>query len=1404
MFDKLLIANRGAIACRILRTLRTLQVKGVAVYSEADAASLHLMQADEAHSLGEGGAAGTYLAVDKILAIAKASGAKAIHPGYGFLSENAGFAQACEDAGIAFVGPTPGQLRVFGLKHTARALARQHGVPMLEGTELLDSLESAIAAAHTIGYPVMLKSTAGGGGIGMRVCRSAEELADSFEAVKRLGQNNFSDAGVFIEKYIQRARHLEVQVFGDGQGEVLALGVRDCSVQRRNQKVLEETPAPNLPHGMAEELCIAAVKLARAVNYRSAGTVEFVFDSEDQRFYFLEVNTRLQVEHGVTEQVWGVDLVSWMVQLAAGDLPPLDQLQAGLKPVGHAIQARLYAEDPGRDFQPCPGLLTAADFPPADGRSLRIDTWVEAGCEIPPYFDPMIAKLISWAPTREDASAGLIDALNETRLYGVETNRDYLRQIIADAPFSSGQPWTRCLEDLVYHADTFEVLSGGTQTSVQDYPGRLGYWAVGVPPSGPMDSRALRQGNGLLGNPEGCAALEVTMSGPLLRFNTDAVVAVTGAHIPITLDGQSCAMNTALFVSAGSTLSLGTIAGAGVRSYLCVRGGLDVPDYLGSKSTFTLGQFGGHGGRALRAGDVLHIVPLVERSAGQRIADEALEALTDVRRMRVIYGPHAAPEYFTEAYIERFFATDWEVHFNSSRTGVRLIGPKPEWVRADGGEAGLHPSNIHDNPYAIGAVDFTGDMPVILGPDGPSLGGFVCPVTIIEADLWQLGQLKAGDKVRFTPVSVEACHAERCGSALASEGYIPDAENPSTATPSSRASSLPQGNANFRRSELVREDYSPDAENPSTATPSSRASQIPQSTANSRRSELVREGYIPDAENPSTAPDSSRTSPLLQGTANFRRSELVREGYSPDAENPSAATPSSRASSLPQGTANSRRSELVRESYSPDAENPSTAPDSSRTSPLPQGNANSRGSELVRESYSPDAENPSTVEDSSRTSPLLQGTANSRDSEVVRIEDLPSPVILDIGQDDKRLVARLSGDTHLLLEIGAPELDLVLRLRGHALMLALEAKALAGVIDLTPGIRSLQVHYRPEQLPLWQLLDIIAGEWDAVCAAKDLQVASRIVHLPLSWDDPACQLAIEKYMTTVRKDAPWCPSNLEFIRRINDLPNLDEVQRTVFDASYLVMGLGDVYLGAPVATPLDPRHRLVTTKYNPARTWTAENSVGIGGAYMCVYGMEGPGGYQFVGRTLQMWNRYRDVAAFEGKPWLLRFFDQIRFYPVSADELVRIRRDFPLGRFALNIEHSTLNLADYQAFLTREAEGIEAFRAQQNAAFNAERERWIANGQADFQSDEGVTPNTEEQPLQLGQQGVDSHIAGNLWQVQVQPGEHVEAGDVLVILESMKMEIPLLAPIAGVVQDVRVQPGSAVRAGQRVVVLSAD
>ncbi|MDU2191223.1 MAG: carboxyltransferase domain-containing protein, partial [Klebsiella pneumoniae] len=414
---------------------------------------------------------------------------------------------------------------------------------------------------------------------------------------------------------------------------------------------------------------------------------------------------------------------------------------------------------------------------------------------------------------------------------------------------------------------------------------------------------------------------------------------------------------------------------------------------------------------------------------------------------------------------------------------------------------------------------------------------------------------------------------------------------------------------------------------------------------------------------------------------------------------------------------------------------------------------------------------------------------------------LTSPVVMTCGDADKRLVARLSGDTHLLLEAGEAELDLVLRFRIHALMQALEGQAREGIIDITPGIRSLQLHFQPETLALETLLAWVSGEWATVCMSDDLQVPTRVVHLPLSWDDPACRKAIDKYMTTVRPDAPWCPSNLEFIRRINDLPDEQAVWNTVFDASYLVMGLGDVYLGAPVATPLDPRHRLVTTKYNPARTWTAENSVGIGGAYLCVYGMEGPGGYQFVGRTLQMWNRYHEVADFAGKPWLLRFFDQLRFYPVSADELLEIRRDFPLGRYPLRIEHSTLRLAEYQQFLAREAQSIDAFRDHQQRAFNAERDRWIASGQAHFDSQESASEEAGDAPLQPGEQGVESPVSGNLWQVQTEAGRLVRAGDVLVVLESMKMEIPLLAPCDGRVQQVNVQPGSAVRAGQRVAVI---
>ena len=746
MFSKVLIANRGAIACRIIRTLRRLGIRSVAVYSDADRHSLHVLQADEAVCVGPPPAAESYLDVQKILDVASQTGAEAIHPGYGFLSENAEFAEACEQAGIAFIGPTPAQMRDFGLKHTARKLARDNQVPLLPGTGLLDDVQHARREALAIGYPVMLKSTAGGGGIGMQLCWSEQELTEAFHSVERLSRANFSQGGIFLEKYVEVARHIEVQIFGDGRGQVIALGERDCSIQRRNQKVIEETPAPGISDALRERLMQAAVQLGAAVDYRSAGTVEYVYDARTHEFYFLEVNTRLQVEHGVTEEVTGVDLVEWMLRVAAGEYEFLSQYRH--QPEGHAVQVRLYAEDPGKNFQPAPGLLTQVNFPD----DIRVDTWVETGSEIPAYYDPMVAKLIAHGSDRSHALATLERALANTSLYGVESNLPYLRAVVGDTTFIRAEHFTRYLDRFDYRPRTIEVLSPGTQSMIQDYPGRTGYWSIGVPPSGPMDHLAFRLANRTVGNPEGIAALELTVTGPTLKFNSDTLIALTGAQMKAEINGEPVAFWEPVHIGAGSVLRLQGIRGGGNRSYLAVRGGFDVAQYMGSGSTFTLGRFGGHGGRVLQLGDVLRLHNAIEHPPGGDSAAVPAEMIPEYDRhwdIRVMYGPHGAPDFFTDEDMVTFFSTDWEVHYNSSRTGVRLIGPKPQWARSDGGEAGLHPSNIHDNAYAIGSIDFTGDMPVILGPDGPSLGGFVCPATIVQAELWKMGQLCPGDTVRF-------------------------------------------------------------------------------------------------------------------------------------------------------------------------------------------------------------------------------------------------------------------------------------------------------------------------------------------------------------------------------------------------------------------------------------------------------------------------------------------------------------------------------------------------------------------------------------------------------------------------------------------------------------------------------
>ena len=557
MFRKVLVANRGAIACRVIRTLKAMETGSVAVYSDADRFSLHVSQADEAVRIGPAPAAQSYLSIDAILAAAEQTGAEAIHPGYGFLSENPEFADSCEAAGLVFLGPTGDQMRAFALKHSARARAERLGVPLLPGTGLLSSLDAARDAAETLGYPVMLKSTAGGGGIGIRLCRTPAELEDAWDAVQRQGKASFGDGGAFLERFIDQARHLEVQIFGDGLGKVVALGERDCSVQRRNQKVIEEAPAPRISPETRTRLCEIAVQIGASVNYRSAGTVEFVYDDAAGEFYFLEVNTRLQVEHGVTEQVYGLDLVGWMVQLGSGDLPPLSAFS--IEPHGHSFEARLYAEDAGSGFQPSIGRLTHVRFPD----NARVETWVEPGTEITPYYDPMVAKLIVTGADRPAALNALQAALAETRLAGIETNLDYLRQVCASSALDAGAVTTSFLSRFTYKRTAIEVISGGTQTTVQDLPGRLGYWNIGVPPSGPMDALALRLANRLVGNDEGAAGLEIAVSGPELRFGCGAVITLCGAPMEAALDGIPLPFWSAVAVKAGATLKIGSANGPG-------------------------------------------------------------------------------------------------------------------------------------------------------------------------------------------------------------------------------------------------------------------------------------------------------------------------------------------------------------------------------------------------------------------------------------------------------------------------------------------------------------------------------------------------------------------------------------------------------------------------------------------------------------------------------------------------------------------------------------------------------------------------------------------------------------------------------------------------------------------------
>ncbi|MEE2035377.1 5-oxoprolinase/urea amidolyase family protein, partial [Rhodococcus chondri] len=745
-----------------------------------------------------------------------------------------------------------------------------------------------------------------------------------------------------------------------------------------------------------------------------------------------------------------------------------------------------------------------------------------------------------------------------------------------------------------------DVLRGGTMTTVQDFPGRTGLWEVGIPPSGPMDDLSFRAANLAVGNPEGTPGLECTLGGPRLEFSDAVLVCVTGAPVELTLDGTPVPMWEPVAVTAGSVLDVGTPSDAGLRTYLAVRGGLDAPLYHGSASTFTLGGFGGVTGKAVATGDILGVADAGPGTAPAPVPTENRPDFTHTWHLAVTEGPQPAPAYFTAEDLQQFYDTAWTVQTHANRTGIRLDGPKPTWSRTDGGGAGLHPSNLHDNPYSVGALNVSGDTPILLGPDGPSLGGFACPLTVVSGHRWKMGQIRPGDTVRFVPVT--------------------------------------------------------DADAAALRNTPERGADVPLAAARS-------------------APDGG-----LLG----------------------------------------------------------------------------------------------------RIEPFL---------------DRPAVVYLR------------GGDDSILVEYGDMVLDLGLRMRVHALSEALAAVRLPGIVDVTPGVRSLHIRFDPDELAQHRLLGVLQDLETELPATHDLVVPSRTVRLPLSFDDPSIAEAISRYRSGVRDDAPWLPSNVEFIRRINGLDSVEEVRAAVFDAEYLVLGLGDVYLGAPLAVPLDPRHRLVTTKYNPARTWTPSDAVGIGGKYLCVYGMESPGGYQLVGRTIPIWSGYRQTPPFEdGKPWLFRFFDRIVWEPVTPEQLLEYRAAARAGRFDADIAEGSFAFADHLRFLTENAESIAAFDARQAAAFEAEKQAWHDAGEFDRADAAPIEVAAVVDPLDgmpPGSVVVEAPMVGNVWRIEVAEGDRVEDGVPVVILEAMKLEMPVPAGSSGTVLEVLVAPGAKVAPGTPLLVIGA-
>lgn len=1219
-FKRVLIANRGEIAVRIIKTLRLLKLESISVYSDPDKYSQHVEQADIKVPLHGSTAAETYLNIDKIIAAAKKYSADAIIPGYGFLSENADFADRCDAEGIIFVGPSGDAIRKLGLKHSAREIANDANVPLVPGSGLIKDSKEAKEFAETIGYPIMIKSTAGGGGIGLQKVDSPDDIERIFETVQHQGKSYFGDSGVFIERFIEKARHVEVQILADGYGNAIALGERDCSLQRRNQKIIEETPAPNLPEPTRKRLHSAAENLAKSMNYKSAGTVEFIYDPKRDEFYFLEVNTRLQVEHPITEMVTGFDLVKWMIYIANDCAPDLKLIKPTIKVQGASMEARLYAENPVKNFRPSPGQITELKFP----EFARVDTWVTKGTTVSSEYDPTLAKIIVHGKDRADALSKLIQALKETIVYGVVTNLDYLKSIASSAVFKNVDFHTKILDTYDYEANAIEILQPGAYTTVQDYPGRVGYWRIGVPPSGPMDNYSFRLANRIVGNHKHASGIEITLTGPTVKFHHDAIIAITGGEVPIVIDDNiNCKMNEPIYVKKGSIIAIGKLT-TGCRSYLAIRNGIDVVEYLGSRSTFALGNLGGYNGRTLKFGDVLFLgsesdssnlpLPVSQPlpSPTNLVPDFSSKDKNKTWEIGVTCGPHGSPDIFKPEFVETFFSDEWKVHYNSNRFGIRLIGPKPVWARADGGEGGLHPSNAHDYVYSMGAINFTGDEPVILTCDGPSLGGFVCHAVVADAEMWKVGQVKPGDKLKFIPLTYDAARQLKSNEDIVIDSF---------------------------------------------------------------------EGKFPlDVATLATTPEN----PILYQI------------------------------------------------------------------------------------------------DQSSTNP--------------------------------KVVYRQAGDRYILVEYGNDNMDLNLSYRVHRIIKMVETHKTVGILEMSQGVRSVLIEYDGYKVHQKKLVEILVAYEKEILFVNKWSVPSKVIKLPMAFEDSQTLAAVKRYQETIRSSAPWLPSNIDFIAKINGMTRKD-VQDLMYAARFLVLGLGDVFLGAPCAVPLQGELTarrfplpLIGSKYNPSRTFTPNGCVGLGGMYMCIYTMESPGGYQLVGRTIPIWDKlslgqHSTDANGKEQPWLLTPFDQIEFYPVSEEELDSMTEKLNNGKFKIDIEDSVFDHKLYLEWIQEHSAEIAKLREEKKIGEKLDEFRKLIQVSNQELMNSAPIKNADEETYPEDAELVYSQYSGRFWKPLVKVGDAVQKDQGLVVVEAMKTEMIVSSPKAGKVYKIVHVNGDMVDAGDMVVVI---